>query len=249
MIDSRHPFITNTNLLRGIMSPLEQYLNLDYFEVMKIFSDGTMFLCSSQPNWVLKFINEKIYHYDLTYFSPTKEKKKELVMFHNQQIPIWQFKCDYLDLGFQIIFTEPVDDGCFFFYCGTLTKKYKFGNIPITNLELLEKFIMNFPTNGKLLIDSLTAAKIVIDGFGSESEFAVNSNVSDKINSLSEIYNCSFTPREIDYIRLLAKGNTAKEITVKLGLSYRTVEEYIKRLKNKTGANSIYELITQIEQV
>lgn len=51
------------------------------------------------------------------------------------------------------------------------------------------------------------------------------------------------TPREVEIIRLLAKGKTNKEIAAELGITLRTVETHRAHIMMKTGLHSLTELI------
>jgi DNA-binding NarL/FixJ family response regulator len=52
------------------------------------------------------------------------------------------------------------------------------------------------------------------------------------------------TPREQDVLRLVAQGHTDKEIGRTLGLSPRTVQTHLTRIREKTGARRRAELAT-----
>lgn len=62
-------------------------------------------------------------------------------------------------------------------------------------------------------------------------------------------YSCTFiegrriTKREKEVLYYLTRGKTAKEIALMLGLSYRTIEHYIEKIKIKTKVSSKSELI------
>ena len=58
----------------------------------------------------------------------------------------------------------------------------------------------------------------------------------------------SLTRREIDVLRLLAKGNTNRQIAELLGLSMRTVENHRANLMGKLGLVSRVELVTYAEE-
>ena len=53
----------------------------------------------------------------------------------------------------------------------------------------------------------------------------------------------ALTPREKEVMVLLGRGLSSKEIASKLLLSHRTVEGYRSRIKEKTGAKSLSEMI------
>jgi two-component system response regulator NreC len=56
------------------------------------------------------------------------------------------------------------------------------------------------------------------------------------------------TPREIDVLRLLAKGNTNRQIAGLLALSMRTVENHRANLMGKLGLVSRVELVNYAEE-
>lgn len=57
------------------------------------------------------------------------------------------------------------------------------------------------------------------------------------------VNNVYLTNRELECLRLTVKGYTAKKIARELGLSFRTVEEYLNNVRSKMGASSKSELI------
>jgi two-component system response regulator NreC len=58
----------------------------------------------------------------------------------------------------------------------------------------------------------------------------------------------TLTPRELDVLRLLAKGNTNRQIAGLLGLSVRTVENHRANLMGKLGLDSRVELVSYAEE-
>jgi len=56
------------------------------------------------------------------------------------------------------------------------------------------------------------------------------------------------TPREIDVLRLLAKGNTNRQISNLLGISVRTVENHRANLMGKLGLSSRVALVRYAEE-
>ena len=56
------------------------------------------------------------------------------------------------------------------------------------------------------------------------------------------------TPRELDVLRLLAKGNTNRQVAGLLDLSVRTVENHRANLMSKLGLSSRVELVSYAEE-
>lgn len=58
----------------------------------------------------------------------------------------------------------------------------------------------------------------------------------------------ALTPREIDVLRLLVKGNTNRQAAGLLGISVRTVENHRANLMGKLGLTSRVELVSYAEE-
>ena len=58
----------------------------------------------------------------------------------------------------------------------------------------------------------------------------------------------ALTPREVDVLRLLVRGNTNRQIADLLGLSIRTVENHLANLMGKLGLVSRVELVNYAEK-
>ncbi len=58
----------------------------------------------------------------------------------------------------------------------------------------------------------------------------------------------SLTRREVDILKMLARGNTNRQIAEALGLSVRTVEGHRANLMGKLGVSSRVELVTYAEK-
>lgn len=56
------------------------------------------------------------------------------------------------------------------------------------------------------------------------------------------------TPRELDVLRLLVRGNTNRQVADELGLSTRTVESHRANLQGKLGLTSRVELVEYAEE-
>ena len=58
----------------------------------------------------------------------------------------------------------------------------------------------------------------------------------------------ALTRREVEVLRLLAKGNTNRQIASLLGLSMRTVENHRANLMGKLGLSSRVDLVNYAEE-
>ena len=62
-------------------------------------------------------------------------------------------------------------------------------------------------------------------------------------NQQGESASTPATPREVEVIRLLAKGKANKEIAALLGITVRTVETHRAKIMLKLGLHSLAELV------
>jgi len=81
--------------------------------------------------------------------------------------------------------------------------------------------------------------KLIINDQTQIPPSGVISNIS--LNQL--LNNKMLTPRELDVLKLLVVGCTAKKTAKVLGISFRTVETYVDKLKSKLGCASKCELL------
>ncbi len=89
------------------------------------------------------------------------------------------------------------------------------------------------------LSDALS--KLSVLGFLNQDRF-IEPTRSFPLNAL-KIKDVALTKRELQCLQLTVKGFTAKKIARYLGISFRTVEEYLTNVRQKSGVNSKSELI------
>jgi DNA-binding CsgD family transcriptional regulator len=80
---------------------------------------------------------------------------------------------------------------------------------------------------------------------GDERLFERMRNVGSKPPKEESTRNCgaSLSPRELDVLKLLVTGKRNKEVASSLGISPKTVDSYLWRIKQKTNAPSSIHLV------
>jgi DNA-binding NarL/FixJ family response regulator len=96
-------------------------------------------------------------------------------------------------------------------------KGYMLKTISVTELVRAIKAVYN----GEMYFDSCTSKSII-------------KILSTNRYNNSVLNNCLFTEKELVYIKLLCSGLSYKEIAGKMKLSHRSIEEYHKKVKEKT---------------
>lgn|SRR3990167_757145 len=88
-------------------------------------------------------------------------------------------------------------------------------------------------------------AQLTAIGLLSQSKFNREMPLQLKEFKIKDIH---LTQREMQCLQLTIKGFTAKKIAKELGLSFRTIEEYMTNIRVKAGVNSKSELIEMVIQ-
>lgn len=79
---------------------------------------------------------------------------------------------------------------------------------------------------------------IVAAALASRPRLRTSLDVKDAESTLSRL-----TPRQAEIVDLIAEGLTSKEIAVRLGMSFRTVDTHRARIMEKLQVNSLAELL------
>jgi len=73
--------------------------------------------------------------------------------------------------------------------------------------------------------------------------------VADPCDSLSTSLSAFLSVREIDIVRCLLYGNTAKKTAKELFISPRTVERHLENIKAKFSCRNKYELVKKVYEI
>ena len=239
----RHFFTTSHHQVDEIVKPLKDYFGLTSFAYLKSFNDGSEIRLSNQPKWIEYYYENELYKTSLFERPPSEFVKARLVWagltVHN---PILD-KAREFNIDHGMTFIEPFAEGCEFFFIGTEVDRTEVMSKYLANLDLIERFLDYFREKAAPLIKEALHHKIIIPGkFETAPKiFCLKElNRSAFLNSLNPI---EFTGRELECMRLLAKGYTHKMIAKELSISPRTVETYLNHVKEKTGSYSKGDLV------
>lgn len=133
----------------------------------------------------------------------------------------------------------------------------------LNHLDILEAFSKYFLNKANLIIEqelkhriylpndyhmiNINAPKVAMkeanfDSFDS-GEF-MNMGIKNRYG-----ISIKFTPNEMNCLKYLRKGFTAKEIGQTMGLSYRTIEDYINSIKHKLNCDRKSQIIVTLDNL
>lgn len=247
--------------MKEICIPLS-YLDITYFGYMKIFNNGSFLKLTNRLDFQKDYffhegkfgnIFSNIYSntQNITYFltpydtdSLRQDHVIELVAHHN----IWDVFNIYKNIN-----------GCVHgYFFGTSISNSTISQQYFSNIPLLERFIQYFEEKAKDLIDTTDHKKLASFDYkfnfaNMSEEYILNKNIEKFIQATylprlfakkqnEDIY---LTKREAECLHYLSQGKTLKEIGRSLDLSPKTIEFYIRNIKEKSGYSSKSELLGQ----
>lgn len=243
IIPDHHIFVNSSKQIDEIIAPLKAHFGLSSFVYQKNFNDGSEIRLSNQPKWLQYFYEHELYKTSLFERPPSEFVKARLVWAGlTVHTPILE-KAREFDIDHGITFVEPCADGCEFFFIGTQVKCSSVMSRYLAHIDLLERFLDYFREKAKPLIDEAVRHKITIPGKFEAAPKTFCLNSLDRSQFLSAISPIEFTARELECMRLLAKGYTLKMIAKELAISPRTVETHLNHVKDKTDSHSKGELV------
>ena len=246
--------------LKELASPL-QYLNIDWLGYGKFFLDSQKkcnkffwinthldsfnWYCANALDNGYDF-SEAIRHTKLNetsyFFTPIKTNDYIIKAFrelfglssglsiykrYENYVELWDFSSTQQNsiLSGSILSKKIID---------ILSEYIKYFNYNIKKLKLCENLTINFPNK----IDLSNPISLPLD-------FSLFLKVIEEDSYLASYKNREFslTKRELECLRMLSMGNTMKESAKTLGLSPRTIEQYMNNIKQKSNTYLKSDLI------
>lgn len=258
-IISKHPVLTMSADIQAICKPLQQ-LNISYFAHVNIDNDNHFSALGNNPGFIETYFRNKYYNNDVHMAKPG--------LF--DLFVLW----DAVDLtgrthtmhsvassfGVKHTFTiiEKTPSGKNYYHFANASNSNGINQVYLTNFDLLKKFIMYFneSIHQSKQLSSAYDLKFKIDhdatGYLLNSEDQMHcpdrdlflKSISNESYPFVEI-NKVLAPQQTKCFQLLVQGYTSKEIAIQLGLSFRTVDHYIARVRKILNCRSSKELIAQ----
>lgn len=219
--------------IKNECAPLFDKYGINFFNFGRLYDNGTCRLLSSNQSLLDHFF-EKGY----PLFSPVPEnilKKKFYYLIQDtgaySEINREVRNVFKTENGFDIFEINKgyVDVCCF----GSRLNHDGAFNVYLNNLPSLENFIKNFKEKFLTLTNNNGAILL---------PESMRLNFSSAIIKPNQI-ETMLSARELDCLSHMLQGKSARETSILLGLSKRTVEHYIENIKDKFGISKKSELI------
>lgn len=252
----------NKDGIEKIISPLNQYFDIDSIGYFKISPQGQFSYLTNQSETMKKFVEKGFISKDPFYRHPNFYQSQLIVIDHS-------FPSDNLDVKLCEFLKEEVGYRGGFYYLDVTSlgvEGFEFGHRIdskkvkhfLQDKKLVEAFLTYFKaeTKGLRTLSERHSTSLVSemgDLFFSPPGVITGINEQDKLEFLkliglsqNEFVKLHLTPREVDCIVCYLQRKTASETGKVLYLSTRTIENYFEKIKEKLNCkhkSEIYEKI------
>lgn len=254
---NNHLLFTSKQEIDQISKPLKDHFGITSVIYQKNFNDGSEIRLVNQPLWQEHFFQHELYKISGFEKHPSLYQSGFVVwshMTHHQPIlaAARQFNIDH---GITMI--NKTHDGVEFYFLGTTPDKPHLTNFFLNNIDLIQRFILYFKEQAAPLITRANTQRIVLPNkyqVVTSNEQAIHMLDTEikkqflKETKVKKAYydNLVISKREMDCIKLLLQGKTARAIGAELFISPRTVESHLENVKDKLLCRSKSELIAKL---
>lgn len=244
------------NQINEISKPLFERYPLDYFDYARVFYDGSWIFFTSYAG-----ISQYFFDSGFTFLPHVQFKKAQcfhllssINHFSKYIADVKEnFKIDHL-----LSYAEKYENYIDLYWFGANRERSGVIDFYLNNMDLLKNYALYFQDHAKDLIKKAEQEKIIIpkglteDYNGAFQRIKTiqdqNDFLQDFLTKRSPMFNVqgqpvTITRREMDCLRFLVQGFTAKMIARQLSLSQRTVESYFEKIKIKLNCNSRAQLV------
>ena len=228
--------------MQSLCQPLNR-LGIDYLSYTRIYNNGERFFFSTLPTIIEDYFDNKRYKKVCNEVKPDNFPTQKIVLWST--LPHQDVFQNAKQMGINngiYIFNQKKDDYYDSFGFATSKLNESVVNGYLSNLDLLKDIAAGFQKEAESIIQIGEQQKFQLPFNSIKLEPFLLTEYSDQVSSIK----LPLSARQRDCVKLLLQGLTAKEIAIKLNLSYRTIETYLETLKKKLGCKNKAELLIML---
>lgn len=266
IVPQDHILYSAESEVQQICRPFFKKTKLDSFEYHQFYKDGTTFCISTCSEWTRQYYLEGLYpfleelertpHY--TILSP--EMPFPTAAIDTQKVMNDLQLAKNFNITHRIYMTTAYQDYFEVFGCGFTRNdcdKNSYNNLEylINKINAIEEFALYFKEKARKLIEQATLSRIAINNFFNimnqkkENDVKLNKCAPREFLVICEQKEVVLSKREAQCLYHLLQGKTAKETANTLCISPRTVEVYLRSLKDKTNSGTKIDIIAKIDKL
>ncbi|HLB57115.1 MAG TPA: LuxR C-terminal-related transcriptional regulator [Coxiellaceae bacterium] len=255
---SKHPIFTEAQAIADICKPL-QHLNINHFCLVRMHHDASRTWIATSPEFTKHYLNKKYYEVDV---HSVDSQLGEFFLYENM---IFRGKTQQLvedagEFGLKQFFTitEKNNEAINYYHFSTSSSK-NMNYIYLNHYDLLKKFIRFFNNTvcDSKELSAMSNFQLPTGKVHHNCELIVNDASIDvalfekEINKrmLKTNNNVNLSLQQKNCLHYLSQGYSAKEIALKLNISYRTVESYLSVIRTKLQFRNSKAMIAWYSQI
>lgn len=270
ILPRKHFSFTSGDSIAQICDPLK-LLGITHFHYMKLYPDESNIQLTNHPLFLHDFYAKGLYIFGCFEYANQCHTPGYILSstLNNDAQKIFSFSREQYDIDHVIAITKKNKDSWEFYYFGGPKSAVTLPGFYLSNIDLLERFILYFHEKAERLIVQADKQRIRHAANDSPNLVAKNSlvqplDVLDQQTALRRRFlgqlpmkkfcfvegdqKITLTKRETDCLREWFKGYPAREIAQKLAISSRTVEVHIVHIKDKLRCDTKSQLIDKLRQ-
>lgn len=251
---SHHFSIASAEAMQAICWAPLQALGLHYFNYVKIHPDGSREVLTTHAAWMEYFYRHQLY------LSAAVQQVDECLpkgFYFWQELDhddaVYKIARDVFDIDHGITFIERDNHTTTLYIFAAHTAQSDINHFYTRNIDLLKRFILYFNDKAAVLIKYAALNKIYwpkltdvpskkTDERDQQREVFISITDIDKYIIHNQGQRVQLTRREAESAVHMINGYTAKQTGKLLGLSYRTVEKFNQKVKEKLSYDTRAEL-------
>jgi len=238
-----NPSITTWTYVNEIFHPLFDRFHLNYFAYIKLFHDKSYLILSNNPSWTLHFYKScyKGIGYTGKNFNSGYYVSSGLEQIGMPPLQLAD-AANFFNINYPLYKIDVNTNYCEIYIWGAPRDNKAAIDTYFNELTALNNFQQFFKAKANKLIQVANQQKISIPSI-LHQDFQLTQTVSTTPSTIKPCSRNYLRPKELECLYYLAQGNTSKEIANNLGLSFRTVETYLRNIKERFGYHTKSELI------
>jgi DNA-binding CsgD family transcriptional regulator len=246
----RHPSAKYVQDIQRICQPLQQLLDIRFFDYGKFLPNGDLIVLYNDPEYVQFYLTHPIYKKN----KPTLLKKPGKYLWNSYIDPDFladaKKKFGY-DHGMTILIDQDGYQEVFNF--ATTSENAKIYDFYFNQPQLLSQFMDYFKDKTKEIIKAIARSPIILEKIPQETIEFIKPDAFAKLSKALGNEDADYmmvknkkiplTEREAQSLTLLAQGKRTKDIAKVLEISPRTVDIYLNKIRKKIGIKNRFELL------
>jgi len=239
-IDLDHPIFSLKSKIQEVSQNFLKQHGLNYFQYLRCFANGSMGLLTNFTGLIehFQYVNREPVVFSS--FKEEHEKAHSYWFLWDEELPPEPVRLarEKLNLHNGITLMRRSKDYYDMIAVALPTERNNAASFYMNKLKSFEQFFDAFAQDNKDLIQVMNKHALILPAPYRDVNYQDICLKQGRIEVLGKAGKSYVTQQELAYLRLLIQGAGNKEIAQSLGLSLRTVETYLNRIRQRTGWTS-----------